>query len=321
MKPIRPVLTMISKQSSYDIPAIDKFLKSRRGEKFILKLGITNISILEKEMHTPKLFTKDSVQRFGLWKNRAKSLGLLPDHVPLELRTKEIDNYDSMRAKKAKGGLLKPPPILGHFAIQKAFIKRILYDENGKPIQKKDKRGRNLWEKDRNGNQQPVYRRVIYGGARKGLFGDIKIQSYINHSVEKWVRKNPHPANYGPLFNNQYVQEKCVWETRMKIYRDYITKVMTERYGHTTTKNNTPFRLYALYRGEGVDKKPVYFEQECNDPIVWGYPLVNMRSISDLATIRPTINNLVEKSSSSIPKLLELQIIDSKANVIYKQAA
>lgn len=320
MKAIRPVLTQISRQSTYDIPAIDKFLKSRRGEAFVLKLGIKNISILEKEMHAPKLYT-NPLQRLGLWKNRAKALGLLPDRVPEELRVKEILNYDKMRAKKAKQGLLKPPPQLGHYAIQKAFMRQIERDSEGRPVQKKDRFGRLLWEKDGKGGERPVYKYTIQTNTKKGLRDNTKIQSYINHSVEKWARKNPHPESFGPLFNDQFAQEMCIWNMRMKVYRDYITKIMTERYGHQTTKTIAPFRMYALYKGKGVHNKPVYYEQECNDPLAWGYPLINMRSIADLANVRSTIDNLVEKRSGSIPQLLELHLVDSKANVIYKQAA
>lgn len=274
MKPIRSVLKMVTRQGAYDIPAVDKFLKSVRGEKFILKLGIKNISILEKEMHAPKLNTVDPVQRQRLWINRAKKLGLLPDKVPMELRDREHEAKIRSGHEKAKRGELKPSKILTREEISKYF--------NTKPI-------------------------------HKGLLETEKINGYVVHSVEKWIHKNPQPVNYGPLFGDQVAIELANWKTRQNVYREYIAKVMTERYGRKTTKNYDQLRLFATHKNGDV-----VYDNECTEPIAWGYPMLGL-SISD--DIKSKLGPLFTKHSNDTPKIIKFSVYTNRGSLVYQQAA
>lgn len=274
MKPIRSVLKMVTRQGAYDIPAVDRFLKSVRGEKFILKLGIKNISILEKEMHAPKLNTVDPVQRQRLWINRAKKLGILPDKVPLELREREYEARIRQGHEKAKRGELKPSKILTRREISKYF---------------------NIKQR------------------HKGLLESEKIDGYITHSVEKWIRKNPQPINYGPLFGDQVATELANWKTRQKVYREYITEIMTERYGHKTTKKHDQLRLFATHKNGNV-----IYDNECTEPIAWGYPMLGLSTSDD---IKSKLGPLFTKHNNDTPKIIKFSVYTDRGSLVYQQAA
>lgn len=312
MKPIRSVLKMVTRQGAYDIPAVDKFLKSVRGEKFILKLGIKNISILEKEMHAPKLNTVDPVQRQRLWINRAKKLGLLPDKVPLELRERECEANIRKGREKAKNGELKLTPRLTHYQIQKSFIKKKVLSPIMKEPVAKRKNGQVVWEHVNHVYRTKVVRVNTYS-TRKGLLGSEKINGYIDHSVEKWIRKNPQPMNYGPLFGDQVAIELANWKTRQKVYREYIAKVMTERYGHETTKKKDQLRLFATHKNGDV-----VYDNECTEPIAWGYPMLGL-SISD--DIKSKLGPLFTKHSNDTPKIIKFSVYTNRGSLVYQQAA
>ena len=318
MKPIRDILKKVTEQGTYDIPAVDKFLKSKKGEKFILLLGIKNITLLEREMQAPKLKTVDPINRLGLWMNRAKKLGLLPDKIPDDLRATEEIRYEDFRAKQAKAGLLKPIPRLGHYGIQKQLLTTIVRDEKGKPVQARDRKGRLLWTRDAKGDQYPVWLRKIVRQPKKDLHGADKINAYINHSMEKWERKHPHPINYGPLFNSQVVEESLAWQTKRNIFREYISKVMADRYGHDTTKKLPPFRLYALHKTKRADNTPVNYYQECAEPYHWGYPLVGIKTNEDVPTMVVKMRNMMAHIDNDIT---ELSLFDKRGNLLHRQAA
>ena len=285
MKHIHQVLKEITAQAEFDIPFIDKFLTSKRGPKFIARLGRTQIDILEKEFGIKHMYTTDPINKLGLWLNRAKKLGLTPP-----TRNTLIKNYGETVKKMKEEGLLKLPKSLTKEEIYN-IDHPIIRDKNGKPVQAKDRRGRLLWN---NKTNTPIYKRKRNTGPSRGLPEALKCHMYEMHKMAKWDRKNPTPG--GAELNSDFFPGDLMaaHRTRRMIVNEHIRDMLAKKYCHTNPKRPI-LRMFSVHTSTGYNGQRVDWEQEC-DPYVYGYPFTSYNSWPSI----PDINSKLQRAVKDI---------------------
>lgn len=267
---MKQLLAEITKQAEFDIPFIDKFLQSVRGQKFLSKLGRTQIDILEKEFGIHGLYTRSPINRQNLWIHRAKKLGWKPDK-----RYTPIAGFYKTLERMKKDGKLKLHPSLTKRELMAINIP-LERDINGKPIQQKDRQGRMLWN---NRTNHPIYKRKRLRESSRGLPVALKCHLYELHKMAKWDRKHPIPS-MTELMNDMFPADLiAARQTSRNIFNEHIRNELAERYCHASPVYTPLLRLFSIHKNKGFGGQIINWEQEC-DPYVYGYPFCGNRWLS-----------------------------------------
>lgn len=265
-----------------ELDELKKWMDTERGHRFAKLLKVKQLDMLIHDFKAPKVSVQGYKHKLNAYVSVKHSLGIKND-VP-----KPNPNYAKNLRKLQESGKLKLPPRLSkkELAELNTEFLRTLY---GNPIQKKDRKGRLLWDVKTNA---PIYKTRPKNTIPKGVA--LKCHAYETHKIQKWERKNPRPTEVELkmfLFPEILRSE---WETKRTIVLEHIRDELSKRYCNTQLHRKQGLTLLVLHKNNSVPRygNDHAYWWSVADPYVYGYPIAGMNVITKNDVIQKKIDNM-----------------------------
>ena len=283
-----------------ELDELKKWMDTERGHQFAKLLKVKQLDMLIHDFKAPKVSAQGYQHKLNAYVSVKHSLGI-KDRV-----IKPDVNYAKNLRKLQESGKLKLSPRLSKKELAKlnTEIVRGLY---GKPVQKKDSKGRLLWDTKTN---TPIYKTRPKNMIPHGVAA--KCHAYEIHKIQKWDRKNPQPTEKelkSFLFPDILQKE---WETRRLNAIENIRNMLSNKYCEGRIYKPEELSLYVLHKSamkNDADTKEIYSFVKA-DPYAYGYPLVGMRVSTKNNVIQDRISRITRLSSDNVG----LKVIDMYGN-------
>lgn len=286
-----------------ELDELKKWMDTERGRRFAKLLKVKQLDMLIHDFKAPKVSVQGYQHKLNAYVSVKHSLGI-KDRV-----IKPDANYAKNLRKLQESGKLKLSPRLSKEELAKLNTE-IVRDLYGKPIQKKDRKGRLLWNVKTN---EPIYKTRPKNMIPHGVAS--KCHMYEIHKMDKWDHKNPPPTERelkSFLFPEILKSE---WKIKRERALESIRDMLSNKYYKGYSYSPAHLKLYALQMHK-ANARNVYSYVEA-DPYVYGYPLSRM----GISTENNAIHNRITKITRPSSSVIGLKVVDmfgkSRASIYY----
>lgn len=286
-----------------ELDELKKWMNTERGHQFAKLLKVKQLDMLIRDFKAPKVSVQGYKHKLNAYVSVKHSLGIKNDI------SKPNPNYAKNLRKLQESGKLKLSPRLSKKELA-TINTEIIKDLYGRPIQKKDSKGRLLWDVKTN---KPIYKTRPKNTIPCGVAA--KCHAYELHKLQKWERRNPKPTEKelkSFLFPDILQKE---WELRRTKAIENFRDMLSNKYCKGHVYKPEELSLYVLHKSLLPNSTPyatgdVYSFVKA-DPYAYGYPLVGMRVSESNSTIQNRISKITRLSSDNVG----LKVIDMYGNV------